>query len=51
MTFQNKIKNAKESHWLEEGLPKWKIKLIIFWARLKAKSRRRKWGLKIKQRL
>lgn len=41
MTFQDKLKTAKPSHWLEEGLPKWKVKLIIFWARLKVRLKRR----------
>lgn len=37
MSFEDKIRNAKPSDWLTEGLPKWKVKLIIKWAVFKAK--------------
>ena len=37
MSIENKIKNAKPTDWLSEGIPKWQIRLIVFWAKLKVK--------------
>lgn len=37
MSIENKIKNAKPTDWLAEGIPKWQIRLIVFWAKLKVK--------------
>ena len=37
MSIENKIKNAKPTDWLSEGIPKWQIRLIVFWEKLKVK--------------
>ncbi len=37
MSVQDKIKDAKQTTWLSDGLPKWQIKLIVWSARVKAK--------------
>ena len=37
MSLQEKINNAKPSSWLMDGIPKWKVKVIIWWAKMKAK--------------
>ena len=35
--IKDKIKNAKSTTWVTDGIPKWQVKLIVFMARLKAK--------------
>lgn len=37
MSLEEKIKNAKKTTWVTDGIPKWKVKLIVFMARLKVK--------------
>ena len=37
MSLQDKIKNAKSTTWPAEGIPKWKVKLIMKWAVFKVK--------------
>lgn len=37
MSLEEKIKQAKPSDWLADGIPKWKVKLIILTAKLKAR--------------
>jgi hypothetical protein len=37
MSLEDKIKNAKTTTWVTDGIPKWQVKLIVFIARLKAK--------------
>lgn len=37
MSLQDKINNAKPAYWLTEGIPKWRVRLIIWWARVKAR--------------
>lgn len=37
MSLKEKIKNAKPTTWVTDGIPKWQVKLIVFMARLKAK--------------
>ena len=37
MSLEEKIKNAKKSEWLTEGIPKWRIKWISQWALFKVK--------------
>jgi len=40
MSLQDKIQNAKQSTWPSEGLPKWQIRIIMWWVRVKAKIER-----------
>jgi hypothetical protein len=44
MNINEKIANAKPTTWVTDGIPKWKVFLIIRFARLKAKIQRRKRG-------
>lgn len=37
MSMKNKIQNAKETDWIAEGIPGWKVKLIVILGRIKAK--------------
>ena len=37
MSLKEKLENAQPSSWLTEGIPKWKVKLIIWWAKMKAR--------------
>ena len=39
--LEEKIKNAKETCWITDGIPKWQVSLIVFFAKLKVKWRRR----------
>jgi len=39
MSLEEKIRNAKKTDWLSEGLSKRKVGRIIFFARLRAKLR------------
>jgi len=41
MSIEDKIKNAQPSSWLTDGIPKWKVRLIIWWAKVKARLRKR----------
>lgn len=40
MSLEEKIKNAKETKWVTEGIPKWQVRLIVFFAKLKLKCRK-----------
>lgn len=40
MSLEEKIKNAKETCWIADGIPKWQVSLIVFFAKLKVKLRR-----------
>jgi len=42
MSIEDKIKNAQHSSWLTDGIPKWKVRLIIWWAKVKARLRKRR---------
>lgn len=46
MSIKDKIKNAKPSNWLVEGIPKWKIPVIIKTAQVNAKIERK--GIELK---
>lgn len=37
MSIEEKIANAKSSTWLTAGIPKWQVRLIVLWAKLKAR--------------
>lgn len=37
MSIEDKIRNAKPTDWLTKGIPKWKVWLIISWARVKVR--------------
>ncbi len=37
MSLQEKIANAEHSDWLTRGIPRWKVKWIIWWAQFKVK--------------
>jgi len=39
MSIEDKIKNAKPSTWITDGIPKWKVKLIVWWTKVKARVR------------
>ena len=40
MSLEEKIRNAKETDWITDGIPKWQVSLIVFFAKLKVKCRR-----------
>lgn len=40
MSIKEKIGSAKSTTWLIDGIPKWKVTLIIKLARLKARMRK-----------
>ena len=40
MSLEEKIRNAKETDWITDGIPKWQVSLIVFFAKLKVKWRR-----------
>ena len=40
MSLEEKIKNAKETYWITDGIPKWQVSLIVFFTKLKVKCRR-----------
>ena len=44
MSIEDKIKNAQSSSWLTDGIPKWKVRFIIWWAKVKAKLRKKVTG-------
>lgn len=37
MSLEDKIKKAKPTSWVTEGIPRWKVWLIIRWARIKVR--------------
>jgi len=37
MSIEDKIKNAKSLTWITDGIPKWKVKLIVWWTKMKMK--------------
>ena len=37
MGLHEKLANAKKSDWLKQDIPKWKLNLIIWWAKFKAR--------------
>ena len=41
MSLQDKIDNAKSDTWLADGIPKWQVWLIVYWAKFKAYLKRR----------
>lgn len=40
MSLEEKIKNAKETGWITDGIPKWQVCLIVLFAKLKVKWKR-----------
>ena len=40
MSLEEKIRNAKETDWITDGIPKWQVSLIVFFTKLKVKCRR-----------
>lgn len=42
MSLEEKIKNAKGTDWVTKGIPKWQVRLIVLFAKLKARLIRRK---------
>lgn len=42
MSIEDKIANAKPTTWVTDGIPKWQVRLIVWFARLKAKLQSRK---------
>ena len=41
MGIKEKIENAKPTTWVTDGIPKWKVCCIVWFAKLKTKLRRR----------
>ena len=41
MSIKEKIANAESTTWLSEGVPKWRVYLIVKFAKLKARLKRR----------
>ena len=37
MSIKNKISNAKPTTWVTDGIPKWQVHLIIWFAKIKTK--------------
>lgn len=37
MSMRDKINEAQPTSWLTDGIPKWKVKLIIWWAKVRAR--------------
>jgi hypothetical protein len=37
MSIEDKIANAKPTTWISDGIPKWKVRLIVWFTKLKAK--------------
>lgn len=35
--MKDKLEGAKETHWLTENLPEWKVRMIVFGAHVKLK--------------
>ena len=40
MSLEEKIRNAKKSDWVTKGIPKWKVRLWVFSAKLKLRFTR-----------
>ena len=40
MSLEEKIRNAKETDWITDRIPKWQVSLIVFFTKLKVKCRR-----------
>ena len=41
MGLKEKIANAKPTTWITDGIPKWQVRWIVWFAKLKIKLRRR----------
>lgn len=41
MSLEEKIKNAKPTPWIFKGIPRWKQWLIVKWARLTIRWRKK----------
>lgn len=39
MSIQDKLKTAKPTYWVTEGIPKWKVRFIVLFAKIKLKLR------------
>lgn len=37
MSIEDKLGNAKETHWLTDGIPKWEVWIIVFTTKLRLK--------------
>lgn len=37
MSIEDKIKNAKPTDWLTKDIPKWRVRMIVRWAKFKAR--------------
>jgi hypothetical protein len=37
MSIKDKISNAKPTTWVSDGIPKWKVRWIIWFTKLKCK--------------
>lgn len=37
MSIEDKIRNAKPTDWLTKDIPKWRVWLIVRWAKFKAR--------------
>ena len=37
MSLKEKIENAEETTWLTDGMPEWRVCLIVWYAKLKVK--------------
>ena len=40
MSLEEKTRNAKETDWITDGIPKWQVSLIVFFTKLKVKCRK-----------
>lgn len=40
MGLEEKVRNAKKNTWITDGIPKWKVKLLIFKAKAEVKMRK-----------
>jgi len=41
MSIEDKIANAKPTTWVTDGIPKWQVRLIVWWTKFKLKLKRR----------
>ena len=37
MSIKDKIKNANKTDWVTRGMPKWRVRLIVFFTKLKCR--------------
>ena len=44
MSLKKRIKDSEHTDWPAEGIPKWRARLIIWWAKIKARIEVRKHG-------